>query len=437
MLPTIVLHVEAFKPPDDDDGFKSTVSDTAWSNMALAQAAKSVLRHKSHRPIAHLALTLYLIRHESVGIVRAVGDAMSPGRGRGVVEAKLKFLGEKRDFACNDRDMDSQGKHFLSCFNACPRAFAGLTGLRVETVRLGESDVLNVLRTCRKLKRLSLDNCDWGSGTVLALEHPELTKLKLELCGAVELRWLPKLAQVTCYSWVPSQNNGYPLLFGHVPRLQKLRLFATAYSHYPTLLLSKLLANCTTLHELYLNFDSQRIWIQPEGPQRLAPLLENLMVLNLDKIYQECDLTWTLFLLQAAPFLKKLQIQVLNHECAPVSESEMPVGIYICEKYNIKWELPADFKHHDLVKLEVYGFQPDRKFMGYIKRVMMAAVNLEVVALNDKLCQHCGYHPVTRYPGTKERDLIRRHVNLGITSRVKDVQFHEMSLEGRPIRIID
>jgi len=109
--------------------------------------------------------------------------------GRGVVSAKLKFLGEKVDYACGGRD---------TARNACPRAFAGLTGLHLESVTLGESDIPSVLRTCRKLRRLSLLNCDSNSGTVLALEHPELTKLKLVICYPVELRWLPKLVQVKC-----------------------------------------------------------------------------------------------------------------------------------------------------------------------------------------------------------------------------------------------
>ncbi|CAN6249124.1 unnamed protein product, partial [Urochloa humidicola] len=64
VLSDIVLDVEFFKP-NNDDGFKSTVSNTAYSNMALARAAKSVLGRKSDRPISHLAVTFYL-RNESM-----------------------------------------------------------------------------------------------------------------------------------------------------------------------------------------------------------------------------------------------------------------------------------------------------------------------------------------------------------------------------------
>ncbi|CAN6249125.1 unnamed protein product [Urochloa humidicola] len=433
VLPIIILDVKSFKP-NNDDGFKPTVSDTAWSNMALAHAARSVLAHKSHRPIRHLAVTLYL-RNESTGIVRAVEAAMSPGCGRGVAAAKLKFLGEKMECLCDHSDVARNGKRFLSCFNACPRAFAGLTGLHVESVKLGKADIPNVLRACRKLKRLSLLNCNWGRGTVLALEHSELAKLKLTLCDPVELKWLPKLAQVKCWNWRPQSNDGYPLLFGHVPRLRLLLLLNAGYRGYPTLLPSKFLDNCSTLRELFINFSSERIWIQPEGPELLAPLLQNLMILNLENIYEECDLTWTLFLLQAAPRLKMLQIKVSNHECIPIQD-EMLRQHYICKKSNIEWKVP-DFKHHNLILLDIHGFQPDSKFMGYIRRVIKAAVNLEVISLNDQFCEFCGFRPTTRYPRTKkERDMIRKEISEGLTSPAKEVQFHEMSLEG-PILIVD
>lgn len=171
--------------PNKDDGFKSTVSDLASSNMALAQAAKSILGLKSER-IGHLALTLHM-RNEFMAIVRAVDDAMSPaGGGRGVVvAAEFTILGEKMDIQCNWSDMVRYGKRFLSYFNT--------------------------------------------------------------------------LAQVACSTWVPSQDDRCPLLFGHVPLLRSVILSTAAFVTYPILLLSKLLANCTMLSELYIGFDSHRV----------------------------------------------------------------------------------------------------------------------------------------------------------------------------------
>ncbi|TVU15491.1 hypothetical protein EJB05_39014, partial [Eragrostis curvula] len=87
VLPDIVIDAESFINPSgvDADGFTSTLSDTARSNMAVARAANSILlARRSDQPINNLSLTFFLIRNESIGILRAAEDAMSPrGRGRG------------------------------------------------------------------------------------------------------------------------------------------------------------------------------------------------------------------------------------------------------------------------------------------------------------------------------------------------------------------
>lgn len=127
-------------------------------------------------------------------------------------------------------------------------------------------------------------------------------------------------------------------------------------------------------------------------------------------------------------------MQVSSHECCPLP-TEMLRKTFICEKKNIKWE-PSDFKHNHLAALEIHGFEEGNKFMGYIRRVMEAAVNLEVI-MNDQLCEYCGFRSTTRYPRTKKgRDLIRKQMNEGSSSAIRDVQFCEMSLEGRK-KIVD
>ncbi|CAN6249123.1 unnamed protein product [Urochloa humidicola] len=110
---------------------------------------------------------------------------------------------------------------------------------------------------------------------------------------------------------------------------------------------------------------------------------------------------------------------------------------FVCEKKSVEWKL-SDFKHNNLAVLEIYGFEQGNKFMGYIRRVMEAAMNLELIALNDhEWCEHCRFCPTISYPRTKEeRNLIRKQINEGLHPAVKDVQFCEMSSEG-PIRIFD
>ena len=128
-------------------------------------------------------------------------------------------------------------------------------------------------------------------------------------------------------------------------------------------------------------------------------------------------------------------MQMSSHECMPL-EGEKLRKHFICEKKNIEWELPDDFEHYSLAVLEIYGFEQGNKFMGYIRRVRNAAVNLEVIALNDHLCEYCGFRQTTGYPRTKkDRDLIRKQIE-GACWAIKDVQFCQMSSEG-PTKFVD
>ncbi len=62
-----------------------------------------------------------------------------------------------------------------------------------------------------------------------------------------------------------------------------------------------------------------------------------------------------------------------------------------CEKTNVEWEssAPDGFRHYNLTKLTIYGFQPNENFMGYIRHVMEAAVNLEDISLYDRKVLEC------------------------------------------------
>uniref|UniRef100_A0A0D9ZMB2 FBD domain-containing protein n=1 Tax=Oryza glumipatula TaxID=40148 RepID=A0A0D9ZMB2_9ORYZ len=182
--------------------------------------------------------------------------------------------------------------------------------------------------------------------------------------------------------------------------------------------------------------DKPRIWIQPETPTHLAPILRNLTFMDVNRIHPNSGIIWTLFLLEAAPLLKILSIMVTDHHCVPLEE-ELLERMFICEKNNINWE-PSNFKHNNLTKLIIYGFRPENRFMSYIRRVMKAAVNLDEISLHDDRCEICeSYYPITRYPHTKkERDLVKRAINEGRTSPIKSIHFFHTS-EARTIKIID
>ncbi|GJN02539.1 hypothetical protein PR202_ga19901 [Eleusine coracana subsp. coracana] len=53
-----------------------------------------------------------------------------------------------------------------------------------------------------------------------------------------------------------------------------------------------------------------QIWIQPEALILLASKMQKLQIIRLRCIHEECDLTWTMFFLEAASLLKELHVQV-------------------------------------------------------------------------------------------------------------------------------
>jgi hypothetical protein len=131
-------------------------------------------------------------------------------------------------------------------------------------------------------------------------------------------------------------------------------------------------------------------------------------------------------------------LQVSNHQCKS-SEDEALGEQLVCEKTYFEWE-PSDFKRYNLVMLTIHGFQPTDIFMQYIKRIMEAAVNLEEVSLYEQFCYRCGFCPSTSYPQTKtERDLMRKGINEGRPSPIKDIQFYARprSQRDEPVEIVD
>ncbi|KAM0906562.1 hypothetical protein ACQ4PT_016698 [Festuca glaucescens] len=144
------------------------------------------------------------------------------------------------------------------------------------------------------------------------------------------------------------------------------------------------------------------IWVLPECPKLLAPVLR--------KLQQVCDFAWTMFILEAAPSLEELCITVWDHSCDMVTDKKLQEQYGYCEKAEVEWKPYApDFKHKNLVKLVIYGFQPDNNFMRYIRRVKEVAVNMvEIYLHGGKVCELCGgldrkinVSP-SRYPQTAE-----------------------------------
>uniref|UniRef100_A0A0D9ZMB6 F-box domain-containing protein n=1 Tax=Oryza glumipatula TaxID=40148 RepID=A0A0D9ZMB6_9ORYZ len=330
VLSKIILHVGSFKPKDGSMLAKDDLR--IRSNISVIEATKSILAHKSQCKINFLSVGFYL-REESISIAHSINDAMA---NREIVSTKFIILQEKHGIQRMEDHKIICGKRFMSFSYACPRAFGCLKQLILTCVRL-----------------------------VLQMEHPTLIKMELVVCTfeSVDLKSLPKLRTLIVDTWMGLEEI-YPLSFGYVPQLSTLKLTYKGTARDKNIKLSEFLGNAT-IGALHPDFECGRIWIQPEHPKLLAPVLRNLQIASLTCIHEECNLTWIFFLLEAAPLLETMHIKMWDHECKTSEDEELyqKGGDKL-----LKWESSRDFKHHNLNVLRIVGFQVDEKFMTYIRR---------------------------------------------------------------------
>ncbi|VAI55579.1 unnamed protein product [Triticum turgidum subsp. durum] len=386
-----------------------TTSEFLRTNSAVAHVTDSILSKRSPEiTISNLRIRFILTQDDSLTIGKSVARAMAT---RMVDAAEFEITTEKAYKISSPDDLLRFGKQFNDFIAACPDVFAGLRRLWLRNMRFGELDIPNILSTCKVLESLRLTYCDSGILSVLQVEHALLVELEVDYgqFERIELICLPKLQRVSYTGWYSHED---PLHFGFVPQLSKLSLTKTGVSSDKTLELTTFLANVPSITDLHLDFRSEKIWVLPECPKLLTTTLSKLQHVNLDNLPEGCDLGWTMFILEAAPSLKALCITVWDHWCIMATDEEFRKENGFCEKADVKWKpyAPA-FKHKNLAKLTIYGFQPDGNFMRYIRCVVEAAVNIAEISLHDrKMCGRCGYLDPeikgkvcpSRYPWTAE-----------------------------------
>ncbi|XBI49322.1 hypothetical protein VPH35_112901 [Triticum aestivum] len=276
-----------------------------------------------------------------------------------------------------------------SFVDACPHTlFSGLTRLKLENLRLpeseSESDFPKILGICERLQSLRLYNCDAGIKSSLQVEHQQLSELEIIKSGfeRVDLKWLPELRTLNFSSWKSHHDD--PMAFRHVPLLHTVTMSNTAASYHKMLRLSEFLGTAT-ISNLHLNFESEKIWVKPEGPIELSQVFDKLKFVKLADISEECDLTWTLFLLRGAPSLEELCVSMWNR-CDLVRGDKDRKKLQLSKEKKdagTEWESSSssDFKHHNLDVLRIFGFQLQDKFVNYVNGVMESAVDLKGVYL--------------------------------------------------------
>ncbi|KAL6841853.1 hypothetical protein ACP4OV_028365 [Aristida adscensionis] len=131
-----------------------------------------------------------------------------------------------------------------------------------------------------------------------------------------------------------------------------------------------------------------KLWIKPEGKE-LCIAFSKLRKLCLLDVYVEFDLLWMTALLEAAPFVEILDIEIYEHPCT--MDTELKCKIF-GERTNPSWNV-SEFRSCEawlLKQIRVIGFSPLKQQITFIRAVMQRAPNLQTVVLKDhRPCQGC------------------------------------------------
>ncbi|KAM3280257.1 hypothetical protein ACQJBY_047192 [Aegilops geniculata] len=325
-----------------------------------------------------LVLGLYTPSPHLSSIGRLVEDIVSFGK-----TECLEFCLSPPPAESNTPLLAEIGQQFMSFSRAYPVAFWWLTGLTLTKHAFGHSDITGLISACSRLRHLTLRYCRLLEDSSLKIDAPRsgIQELKFMCfkCTQIELISLPKLRKVQCRYW-PYEDP--PVCFGYVPELRDVTLSSFAMAWQAPFTLSECLSrSAMNLSKLSLDFDHQMIWIQPEHPKNLAPIFRNLASVHLLGIFRECDLSWTLFILEAAPALQIIALS--RHSCVKTPE-------HSAEKTNVVWEPSKDLKHVNLKFLLIFGCEDEDKVTNYIRLVMEQAVGMKTIELHGEFsCKDC------------------------------------------------
>ena len=240
------------------------------------------------RSIKSLCLTFYLIDP----YLRTIGDALLKSTPE---HLELTIRTELPASIVDYEHRVVLGRRFMSFLGACPVVFSWVTSLTLQNLRFTAPDFLGLLNTCTRLQLLSLAHCGSCTDSILSIDAPNSSLLALEIRACfyhrVDLIRVPKLVRLLCD--LDNLAGSFPVQFGYVPCLHDINLSIIHLSHYY------------------------------ENPRQLSPAFSNLRDIYLGRL-GTLGLAWTIFVLQAAPLLKKLSMEV--HTIFIFSEISVPIS---------------------------------------------------------------------------------------------------------------
>ncbi|KAI5008389.1 hypothetical protein ZWY2020_009437, partial [Hordeum vulgare] len=284
-------------------------------------------------------------------------------------------------------------------FTAYPCVFQHLTKLRLYNVRFAEWDMQQILfDSCKQLKQLFLFHCDIGDSSVWQINAPD-SKLRI-----LEVLCLPKLKHIQWDEWFCFEA---PLRFGSVPSLEELGLICGARVDHQEFSLSQVLHGTRNIHTLTLDFQGERLLIQPEGKQ-LCHAFKRLRKLTVCGIFVDFDLEY---------------MQIWDHACQDDEQLRKTTG-YEAQRTKPSWSM-AKFTSSEtwqLRELEFVGFRPREQEISFLRSVMERASNLKAVLLkeDEDPCEDCDSMSTPRggfCPADKgEQEAIVRQLTDGVQS---------------------
>ncbi|CAL5061309.1 unnamed protein product [Urochloa decumbens] len=393
--------------------------DEAMSS--LRKVARSFLANpRSEGAITKLHLKVYLINNYAYEIGPLLSEAIDIGI---LKDLDLAILDEKEISDCTDEQMLQQASVVNGFFSAYPSVFHCLTRLSLYNICFAELDINHLLfECCKQLHHLYLSNCDLDDRSVWKIDAPDskLSVLQLNVCllGRLDVLCLPKLQHLEWDTWLCARA---PLSFSVVPSLKEICLICAASNTNRGFVLSEVLNDTTSIHTIKLDFQGEKLWLQPEGKQLTA--LNKLRKLSLHGIFVEFNLLWTLVLLDAAPFLEIFDIEIWEHPCQINDSMEMYE-----ERPNPSWKVPKFASPSNLYmkELQIIGFKPLEQQIEFIRSVMQRAPILNTVLLKyDDPCEDCekmGIFPPRpsrncMFPkGEDEQDMVVNLLKDGVSS---------------------
>ncbi|XBJ12072.1 hypothetical protein VPH35_016666 [Triticum aestivum] len=275
------------------------------------------------------------------------------------------------------------GRRFMSFVGACPVVFSWVTSLTLQNLRFTASDFLALLHTCSRLQLLSLTHCGSGTDSILSIDAPDSSLLALEIRACfyhtVDLIRVPKLERLLCD--LDNMAGSFPTLrFGYVPCLHHINLSI-----------------------IHLSYDY-------ENPRQLSPAFSNLRDIYLGRLGM-FGMAWTIFVLEAAPLLKKLSMELCLSSFAAMGPSET----------NVSGETPK-FEQYNLSLLEMsgYGLGKNRQVMQYNRLIRHRAVCLKRIHFHEQ-CRYtkCKVARCICQVNEAQRNLLNQALTLGFSSPIE------------------